>query len=141
LVLLIACANIANLLLARATARSHEWSVRPALGAPRGPLARQLLIESLVLSAIGAAAGLAVAHWGSRLLVAQLDNDAVSLDLPLDWRGIAFTAGISMLAALVCGVAPALRAARGAPIDAMKGRGRSATGGRLTIANGLVVGQ
>src|SRR4029450_4918923 len=110
LVLLIACANIANLLLARATARAHEWSVRLAIGASRGRLARQQLIESLLLATMGAAAGVIVARWGSQLLVSQLDSDAVSLELPLDWRLLAFTAAIAVIAALVFGVAPAVRA-------------------------------
>jgi len=142
ILLLIACANIANLMLARATSRSHEWSVRLALGASRGRLARQLLIESLLLAAMGAAAGVIVARWGSQLLVSQLASDAVYLDLPLDWRIFAFTAAIALVAALVFGVAPALRAARGAPIDAIKDRGRSsAASGRPMVANSLVLTQ
>jgi putative ABC transport system permease protein len=141
-VLLIACANIANLLLARATARSHEWSVRIALGASSGRLARQLLIESLLLAAMGAAAGLIVARWGSQLLVAQLATDSVHLDLPLDWRMLAFTAAVAIVAALVFGVAPAWRATRGAPIDAMKDRGRApGPSSRTPIASGLVLAQ
>ena len=142
MVLLVACANIANLLLARATARSHEWSVRLALGASRGRLARQLLIESLLLAMMGAAAGLIVAQWGSQLLVAQLATDSVFLELPLDRRVLGFTAAIAVLAALVFGVAPALRAARGLPSDAMKDRGRgNASSGGVTVANSLVLAQ
>ena len=111
-VLLIACANVANLLLARAAARDRELSVRRALGATRWRLAQQMLLESLVLSLVGAAAGLLLAFWGSRTLVAQLSNwfDRVTLDVSLDWRVLIFTSFVAILTAILFGTAPALRA-------------------------------
>jgi len=144
LVLLVACANIANLLLARATARRHELSVRLAIGASRAQLMRQLFTESLVLSAIGAAGGMLVAQWGSRLLVRQLTTatNTVFLDLSIDWHILAFTIGATVATALLFGTAPAFRAAAVAPIDALKEQGRGAGGdSRGHIASALVVAQ
>jgi putative ABC transport system permease protein len=144
LVLLIACANIANLQFARATARRHEVSVRIALGAPRWRLVRQWLVESLLLSGVGAVLGLLFASWGSRALVAELSTalNRVYLDLSLDWRVLSFAAAVAVGTAVLFGTLPALRATRVAPIDALKEQGRgTSSDGRLSLSSGLVITQ
>jgi len=116
-VLLIACANLANLLLARASARQREIAVRQALGATRTRLIRQLLVESLLLAATGAALGAGPAQALSRFLVAFLSasNNPIFLDLTPDWRVLGSTAGLTVLTCLLFGLAPAIRATRMEP--------------------------
>ena len=143
LVLLIACVNVANLLLARATARQHELSVRLALGASRVRLARQLLIESLALAGPGAVLGLLVATWGSRALVSRVSTsaDSIGLELSPDWRLLAFTVIVSIVTALLFGSAPAWRATRVTPMEALKAQGRltAPASGGTRLSNGLVI--
>ncbi len=130
LLLLIACVNVANLLVARAIARRHELSVRLAMGATRARLIRQLLIEVFVLYGLGAAGGLAIALWSSRVLVHQLSTPStkIFLDLSLDGRVLAFTIAVTVVTTLLFGSGPAFRAARVAPIEALKRRGRTGEG-------------
>ena len=122
LVLLIACANIASLLLARSAARQKEIAVRLSLGASRGRLVRQVFTESLVLSSIGAILGVFFARWGSALLVrfVSTQESPVFLDLKMDGRVLAFTIAIAVLCGLLFGVLPALRSTRVEAMAAMK---------------------
>lgn len=139
MVLLIACANIANLLLARASARRHEVSLRVALGASRWHVARQWFVESLVLSAIGAAGGLIIAFWSSRALVAQL---SIAMRPSIDWRVLAFTGAVTVLTTVLFGAGAVLRTMRVSPIDALKQQGRGVSpGGGRGVSSGLVVAQ
>ncbi len=141
-VLLIACANVANLMLARATARQRELAVRAALGAGRGRLARQLLAESLLLSTIGGAAGLLLAWWatrGLRTVVAEQLPIPRLESVAVDARVLLFTLAAAVLSGLVFGLIPALAASGVSLTDALKEGGRGGTGGRGARARNVFV--
>ena len=132
LVLLIACANLANLMLARASTRQREMAIRIALGASRLRLLRQMLIESSLLALSGAALGVAIAQPLSRLLIASLSTGqgSIQLNITPDWRVLLFTAGVAVLTAILFGTAPALRGAKADPNSALKSGARGVSGSR-----------
>jgi predicted permease len=141
LVLLVACANIASLMLARTLARRREFSVRLALGSSRGRIARLLFTESLIVAFAGAAVGLVFSWWSSALLVRQLSTwqNTVSLDLALDWRVLVFTAALACLSALIAGVAPALGLDSVDPGDVLKSSDRGIAGDSRFSVRGMLV--
>ncbi|MFC5860794.1 ADOP family duplicated permease [Acidicapsa dinghuensis] len=132
LVLLIACANLANLMLARASVRQREIAIRMALGASRGRLVRQMLIESGLLAGIGAGLGVAVAQPLARLLVLSLNTSqyVIQLNVQPDWRVLLFAAGVAALTCVIFGTAPALRSAGADPIAAIRAGERGVVGNR-----------
>jgi putative ABC transport system permease protein len=145
IVLLIACANLANLMFARANAREREIAVRLALGASRPRLMQQLMMESVLLSGIGAITGILLAQVLTRVLVSFLNTQlrSVTLDLGLDWRVLGFTAAVAVLTCLLFGLMPALKATATPPIVAMKTGSRGVAGGRerFSLRRMLVIAQ
>jgi predicted permease len=146
-VLLIACANVANLLLARAAGRQREIAIRLAIGASRMRLLSQLVIEGLLVGLAGGAAGLLFARWGAKVLIRLMPSQLFppQIDTSIDWRLVAFACAVSLLTGIACGLAPALQATRPDLTTALKAEtGGSGTGsriGRFDLRRALVVGQ
>jgi putative ABC transport system permease protein len=148
-VLLIACANVANLLLARAAARQREFSIRAAIGASRGCMLRQLLTESILLAAIGGIIGFAIGSWGVRGLlmlvpgdIPRLTSDGAIEAPPLDWSVAAFTAGVALLTGILFGLFPALHTSNPDLASTLKEGGRTGTGKRQNrIRASLVISE
>lgn len=143
LLLLIACVNLAGMLLARGAARTREIAVRFAIGAAPGRVARQLLTETIVLFVIGGITGLLLSSWLTNLLLALLPQLPVPLavDIRTDWRVVLFTAVVSFVAAILCGLAPALSARNTSLVTALKAASFEGRPRRLRLRNVFVVGQ
>ena len=145
LVLVIACANLANLMLARAGAREQQITIRLALGATRGKMIRELLSESVLLAAAGSICGLFLAYAISRMLVAFIstEDSKIFLDLGMDWRVLGFATALAVLTTMLFGLAPAFRATRVEPAALLQSGSRGMTGGRkrLGLRRILVVSQ
>jgi putative ABC transport system permease protein len=144
LILLVACVNLANLMLARAAARSHEMSIRVAIGASRASLIRQVLTESLTLSFAGALLGLAFAFWSSRLLLLLMTEGnqlLVSLNLTPDARVLALTISVGILTGLLFGLAPAWRSSRQDPASVLQQNTRGSSRGVGALGKALIIAQ
>ena len=143
LVLLIACVNVAGMMLARAAGRRREIAVRLAIGAGRGRLIRQLMTEAVIVFAAGGAIGLLLSRWLTSLLLAVLPAlpFPVGLDTPTDWRVLAFAIGLSLVTALLSGLAPALQASGASLVPALKMDGMDTGPAKLRLRNAFVVGQ
>ena len=142
LALLVGCANVANLIFARASARAHEISVRLALGAVRTRLVRQLLAESAVLAGSGALIGLLVAWWSTRAVAAFLAGSwAIDAGPSIDWRVLGFGATVAGVVTLLFGAAPAILVARSAPAEVLKTHDRRVGGGRSRTSGLFVIAQ